>query len=245
MRYQGGKFRQGKKIAKVITELNTTTHTHTQYVEPFLGGCNIIPHLLNNNNTNNNFQTYRLSDSHECLMLMWHAVKEGWEPPQEVSREHYLMMKDSPPSPEKGFVGFACSFGGKWFGGYASGGERNFALEGYRAIMKKARSLQSSKVTLTRASYEEVMLTAKDSVIYCDPPYAGTTGYSTGNFDHTVFWLIAEEVTRSNNLVLVSEYTAPNNWESVYSNTRIATLDLDFPSKGRKENLYVLNDYLG
>lgn len=48
---------------------------------------------------------------------------------------------------------------------------------------------------------------AEYAVIYCDPPYASTTGYR-GGFDSDEFWEYARMAAR-NNIVLVSEYTSP------------------------------------
>jgi len=46
--------------------------------------------------------------------------------------------------------------------------------------------------------------------IYWAPPYAGTTKYR-GGFDHEAFWRVAREAAAARNVVLVSEYTAPDD----------------------------------
>jgi DNA adenine methylase len=48
-------------------------------------------------------------------------------------------------------------------------------------------------------------------IIYCDPPYEGTTQYSkklVGDFDTNEFWSIMRKWS-NNNKVFISEYNAP------------------------------------
>ena len=53
---------------------------------------------------------------------MWKELQKGWITPDIITKEDYYYIKEN--KDEKpyltGFVGFGCSFGGKWFGGLAS-----------------------------------------------------------------------------------------------------------------------------
>ena len=52
---------------------------------------------------------------------MWQGLQSGWTPPDVITKEEYKYIrehKDENPA-LTGFVGFGCSFGGKWFGGLA------------------------------------------------------------------------------------------------------------------------------
>lgn len=49
----------------------------------------------------------------------------------------------------------------------------------------------------------------------CDPPYQGTTGYKTGTFDHDKFFDWCREQAKKN-VVFVSEYNAPDDFECVW-----------------------------
>ena len=51
-----------------------------------------------------------------------------------------------------------------------------------------------------------------NSVIYCDPPYAGTEEYKEGAFNHVAFWQWCRE---QHNPVFVSEYKAPDDFKVV------------------------------
>lgn len=61
-------------------------------------------------------------------------------------------------------------------------------------------------------------INADCSVIYCDIPYSGTKQYSTSSgFSHVEFWNWAREMSVDNkNIVIISEYTAPEDFECIY-----------------------------
>ena len=177
-----------------------------------MGGGAVTQHLAQK------FKRVYASDAHEDLMLMWQAVQDGWVPPSNVSLEEYQALRDAEPSALRGFVGFGGSFGGKWFGGYARGGfnadgtPRNHQDESARSLVKSAGKLHN--VTFMQCSYEQFSVPT-GSVIYCDPPYADTTGYEMG-FDSAKFWQWAERQARAGVLVYVSEYKAPDGWGCVW-----------------------------
>ena len=70
-------------------------------------------------------------------------------------------------------------------------------------------------ITATSKSYEEYEFREGD-VVYCDPPYQGTTAadYYTEEFDHDKFW---EWIRTRNYTVYVSEYSAPDDFVSIWS----------------------------
>jgi len=53
-----------------------------------------------------------------------------------------------------------------------------------------------------------------NSLVYCDPPYRGSTGYD-GWFDSRAFWQWCRDKTREGHTVFVSEYKAPPDFECV------------------------------
>jgi DNA adenine methylase len=78
---------------------------------------------------------------------MFQKLQAGWIPPTEVSEEEYYSAKDNQENEPwlAGFIGFACSFAGKWWGGYARDGKNgNYALRGHNSILKKMKNLQSA-----------------------------------------------------------------------------------------------------
>lgn len=149
------------------------------------------------------------SDLHEELMALWVHVRDGGELPNVVTEADYRRAKGGDgPLWWRGFVGFGCSFGGKWLGGFARGGVgRNYAMNAKNGLVRYRAGLQGAR--LTHGHFLASALGVRNAVFYCDPPYAATTGYR-GGFDHDVFWAWARQVS-TNNVVLVSEYTAPTD----------------------------------
>lgn len=203
MRYLGGKSKIGKKIAEVILK---QTSARGSYYEPFLGGGEAFRHLAPN------FTETHAGDIHESLILMWQSAAKGWIPPS-ITESEYAQLRSTEASPLQGFAEFGCSFGGKSWGGFARGEDRNYADESSRNVQKIALTMKFADIR--RCSYSEWKPEA-GSVVYADPPYEGTTGYKFG-FDHVAFWAKMEEWSRSGAFVFVSEYDAPDRWTEIWS----------------------------
>jgi DNA adenine methylase len=211
VRYFAGKSRLAPKIAKAI--LNHTPRRF-EYFEPFVGGGAIVEHM------SRHFVRTEARDVHRDLIMMWQALMAGWIPPEDVSFEEYKYWEKQPSSAMRGFVGFSCSFAGKWFGPYArftkpDGRQQNFAEESKRNVQSCIDSLRNA--TFYRRSYTETPYTSK-SVIYCDPPYAGTYSYSS--FDTPKFWDWARAAVSAGAHVYVSEFRAPSDWKPLWSRDR-------------------------
>lgn len=151
------------------------------------------------------------NDINPYLTALFSAVRDGWEPPEVITKKTYMeAMREKGRFPPYllGFIGFGCSFAGKWFGGYASDScGTNYAAVARRSLLKQKNALKD--VQITTKPYLELDLPA-NSFIYCDPPYANTTKYSySGAFDHETFWAWARGAANMGHKVVVSEYTAP------------------------------------
>jgi DNA adenine methylase len=150
-----------------------------------------------------------------CLPLisLYRAVRNGWVPPNHVSREEYELSKSLPDTdPMKAFCGFGCSFGGKWFGGYA-GQRRDRPEHGIRGLTWAASAARSLAKQVRLVSgfdwvdFLSIEPRVTDAIIYCDPPYAGTTEFSAvAGFDHRLFIRRVMEWSRFTS-VFVSEYS--------------------------------------
>lgn len=216
MRYMGGKGRIAKKLSETI--MNHAPSNSGTYWEPFVGGGAMASRM------GRHFEVANYSDIHPDLILMWQKLNEGWEPPTIVPYDQYQELRyATEPSAFRGFVGFGGSFGGRWFEGYARGGEnadgtpRNHQGESARAVMKDIQGMRAKSVTnFDRLDALRINPQPGD-VVYCDPPYAGTKNYSkTDRLDHAEFWRIAEQWARNGAHVFVSEYSAPTGWESIW-----------------------------
>lgn len=77
------------------------------------------------------------------------------------------------------------------------------------AMLQQLQQLQ--QLEISNLDYRDVEI-VPNSVIYCDPPYAGTAKYKEGDFDHVAFWQWCRE---QRNPVFVSEYKAPDDFKVV------------------------------
>lgn len=175
------------------------------------------------------FEKSYAGDAHPDLVLMWRAIAQGWTPPEHVSEEEYQALRHAAPSALRGFVGFGCSFGAKWFGGYARGVSargrvRSFAQEAARSV-EKARAALQKATTIANVSFMQWPV-VPGVVLYCDPPYANTTGYTTGAFDPSAFWARLREWHDAGSYVFVSEFHAPGDWEIAWETQRKRQMEL-------------------
>ena len=150
--------------------------------------------------------------------------------------------KDKHEAHVLGYVGFQLSYGALWFSTFRRDktGFRDYAREAYDHAIKQAPKLKG--VQFHHTSYENLAI-PDQSIIYCDPPYQGTTGYATGAFDHAKFWQWGRDRVRDGHKVYVSEYTSPDDWVSVWEKRVNNTLTKDTGSKKGTERLFVLRGH--
>lgn len=205
MRYFGGKFRIAKSLAEF---LNSQISENQTFVDLFCGSLNIATQIKSKN--------LILNDKHSYLIKMWEDSYHGRIYPDTVSEDEYQTIKKEYQSSEPkdpaliGFVGFACSFSGKWWGGYCRDNTgRNYAKNGSNSIQKKINKIKDKKVQFSSLNYSEVEI-PENSVVYCDIPYKGTTQYSqkeVGSFDHDVFYKwVKDTFSNSSSRIFISEY---------------------------------------
>jgi DNA adenine methylase len=177
---------------------------------------------------------------------MWQAVQRGWLPPDAITREEYAALRHADPSALRAFAGFGCSFGGKWFGGYGmrTRPDKEIYPDPYPLAAASAKSVLRQAPIMARAhvaqlDYREAR-PRPGWLIYCDPPYAGTTSYGGlgAVWDAAVFWETAASWARSGCHVLVSEYAAPAGWRSVWSGDARRLLRHDDKARRAEERLF-------
>lgn len=230
MKYVGSKARHAKEILPIILR---NRNEGQFYVEPFVGSGNLIAEV-----TGNRIGT----DINPYLIALHRAIQDGWEPPSEISVEKYNQIKsnkESYPAALVGFVGFACSFASKWFGGYArgknsSGGNRNYALEGRNNCLSYKPKLEGVKFDC--GAYWEFSV-PENAIVYCDPPYAGTVKYKD-DFEHIPFWAWCDGLILKGHRVFVSEYNAPEGWNCVWQKNVVSGLDKNTGGKRAVEKLF-------
>ena len=189
LKYMGGKAKLAKFICFRLNRLVASPSVKS-YVEPFIGGGSIARNVL----TSKPRLAY---DLNPYLIALYKALGAGWLPPRHITPELYKSLKEEPsshPAHLVGYAGIAAAYGGRWMTSYAhpvvaknGHPEHDFQMESYRAVLKHKRSLKG--IEFACSSYME--LEPHEALVYCDPPYAGTTnGYFAGEqpFDHATFW---------------------------------------------------------
>ena len=84
---------------------------------------------------------------------------------------------------------------------------------------------------------EIIPLATENDIIYCDPPYEGTTKYKD-DFNHVVFWQWCRDMASKGHIIFVSEYNAPNDFECVWQKEIVSSLTQDTGSKKAVEKLF-------
>jgi DNA adenine methylase len=185
-----------------------------------------------------------LNDKHKYLIDLLVGVQNGYELPEFISEEQYKYIRKHKDEDNilTGFVGFGCSFGGKWFGGYARNKTNtNYALQSKKSLLKDMSTLQAT--CFTCQDYKDVKL-PEGCVIYADPPYNNTTGYGNEKFDSSEFWEYAREASKEH-LMFISEQEAPDDFVVIWECPFTRTLDKNKQNQFKvTEKLFIHKNWL-
>lgn len=205
MKYMGGKSKIAKEIVPII-QRHIEARGTGKYVEPFVGGANIIDKV--------ECESRMGLDINRYLIALFNHIQSGGELPQTITREEYSKVRaarDQYPDWYVGCVGFLASYNGRFFdGGYSgtvktkTGLVRDYYNEARNNLLQQSAHLQG--VSFGCSDYRE--LEFENCVIYCDPPYSGTKQYNNTRFNSSEFWELMRRWSE-NNTVLISEQTAP------------------------------------
>lgn len=208
MKYMGSK----RRIAKYILPIILANRKENQYyVEPFVGGCNMMEHVTG----------LRIgSDNNKYLISLWNALCNGRTFEKSIPREIYnsareefkkgtnVMFDDS----EIGWIGWMGSFNGRFFdGGYSGKSYIDGQIKNTLSQLKKLDGVE-----FIYSDYYSLYI-PQNSIIYCDIPYKGTKQYVTSrNFDYEKFYEWCRLQSGLGNTVFLSEYQAPSDFEIVW-----------------------------
>ena len=234
MQYQGGKSRIAKPISEVI--INEVSRwkvkdsesvsncnrkmggSNQTFVSLFCGSCAVESKLAPH------FDRVICNDKHEYLIEMLKGVQSDYELPEHISEEEYRYIKYHKDEDKvlTGFVGFGCSFGGRFFEGYARNKEHtNYASQSKRSLLKDMANLKNAEFSCL--DYKNVII-PDNSVVYADPPYFGTKPIHNQKFNSEAFWEYMRQISK-NNQVFISEQTAPDDFECIWEKPFTRTLD--------------------
>ena len=209
MWYMGSKNRLSKYLVPIIESyIDEKTEG---YMEPFVGGANIIDKVNCDNKIG--------YDVHKELIALLNYVKVNNDIPEIITEEEYKKVKNNKENYEDwyvGLVGFCSTFGAKYFGGYARSKKDKFNGEkSYLAIKNlKKQSVNFTNITFECEDFRKIK-NIKNHVIYCDPPYRNTTKYKTETFPYEEFYDWCRQMSKDNT-VLISEYWMPDDFECIW-----------------------------
>lgn len=229
MKYMGSKARIAKHILPIILK---NRKPEQWYVEPFVGGANMIDKVEGN----------RIgADINKYLIALMEYLQTDMEVPCYVGEFLYNNTRSNPEKYEEwyvGYVGFLFSFGAKFFGGFVGdSGSRDRIGESYRNALKTRSAIKGIK--FLNEAYQNLQL-PHNSIIYCDPPYAGTTKYKD-DFVHAEFWQWCRDKVKEGHQVFISEYNAPDDFECIWSQELNVSVARSGKHKKAVERLFVHN----
>jgi site-specific DNA-adenine methylase len=242
MQYMGSKNRFAKELVPII-ESYITSDTKG-YLEPFVGGANMIDKIK--------FDKKYGCDLNEYLIeLLKHIQTDISEVPDFILKDTYTDVKNNKenyPMWYQGLIGF-CSFGNKFWNGYASNGKEDITGERTKSYFKsiKEQSPNLKGIIFKHRSFQEIKSNISGYVIYCDPPYRGTTKYKTDEFPYEEFYDWCRNMSK-NNIVLISEYNMPDDFICIWEKETKANFDCnrksDDDKNNRIEKLFILKGNL-
>ena len=221
----GSKSRIAKDIVPIIQNYIDKIGAKL-YVEPFVGGANIIDKICCETKIGADINKY-------LIALLRKAQSSPEELFEEVSRELYNKARNEYNSGgtlfedwEIGNIGFLASYNGRFFdGGYAQPGYektrngfrfRDYYQEAKNNLLKQADNLKDCLFLCGDYRGEYDYYYDGNAVIYADPPYKNTKKFSNAtDFDYEEFWNMMSNLSKEN-VVLVSELEAPDDWICIW-----------------------------
>ena len=241
MWYMGSKNRFAKELVPIIQSYITADTKG--YLEPFVGGANVIDKIKCKNKIG--------CDIHKQLIALLNKAKDNIDDiPDIISYETYKEVKNNKEKYEDwyvGLVGFCATFGAMYFSAYARGRKNDNSgkksADAIKNLKKQAPLLKD--IEFKCCNFLDLPKDKiKGYVIYCDIPYKGTTKYKTESFPYKEFYKWANEMAKYNT-VLVSEYNMPSNFKCIWEKETIRGINsynaIEKEKKKRIEKLFLCN----
>ena len=216
MKYIGSKSKIAKDIVPILQGLINDNNIKI-YIEPFVGGFNVIDKIECD---------YRIGNDIDSIVI--DLVEYCRENPDALdtvkmpTKEEYYHIRDNKEQYDNWYVAAILLFAsynarvyGGCYGAFAKtkdGGIRNYFEEAKRNFQKQLPNLND--IILKNKDYRDLNI-SKRCLIYCDPPYSTGIGYSS-DFDNEEFWEWCRKQSSEGNIVVVSEYEAPDDFECIW-----------------------------
>jgi DNA adenine methylase len=237
MVYLGSKSRIAKDIVPIIQKYIDNNNV-INYIEPFVGGANVIDKIKCDNKYGSDLSPY--------IIIFHIGMQCNRTLPESITREEYEKVRKSYNNDtdeytdfEKAYYGFLASMNGRFFdGGYAvPKGNRNYYQERRKNILNQRENPLYKDVTFMCQPYD-FYTGVSNCVIYCDPPYMNTKKYSIcKNFDYDKFWNWVRKMSE-NNIVIVSEQVATPDFKCIWEKETLRSCKSDNKFKAT-EKLFI------
>ena len=230
MIYPGSKNKIGPELYEFIS--NHSQRTKGYWVEPFVGGGNMIQHVPTT--------WYRYGgdrckpviallrrchdltiDSLEKITMYPHNY-DVWDLKSPMTKEIWEYYKGrqiwESDNPLVGFLGTHLSRNGDFFHSYREESGRDFVAEGLKHLQRQSEKLKTCHFWCdTYTNFPERSNAMPDeSVVYCDPPYKGVRLEYAKMFDHEIFYAWCRWLHRMGYKVYISERTMPDDFECIW-----------------------------
>jgi len=228
MKYMGSKNRIAKHILPIMLEYKTP---EMYWVEPFVGGANMID-KVEGRRIGADLNPFLI----DALIAIRDCITDLPRNNKEFTEADYKKLRANNDYKYKGYAGFAFSYSGKWLGGWCRDGKgkRDYVQEAYRNALNQSPKLKGIRFVCD--NYQDLEI-PPNSLIYCDPPYEGTTKYKD-DFSHGAFWQWCRNKAKEGHKVFVSEYNAPKDFECLWQKEIVSSLTKETGSKTGVEKLF-------
>lgn len=218
MVYMGSKSKYTQYIVPILQKA-IDDRGATLYVEPFVGGANVIDKIKCDRRID-----FDRSDTLIALLcqarddfskVLVDGSRELWDKGKAYVKDG--IMPEDMSLADIGAMEFFASFSARGFpGGYANNvNGHNYFCERRDNLEKQAPALKG--IEFYQSNYYDLTI-PKGAVVYCDPPYTGTKGYGYAKqekMNYERFWNWVRELSKEN-YVFVSEQNAPADFDIIW-----------------------------
>lgn len=244
MVYLGSKAKIANWLIPILNQI-ILDYNITEYYEPFVGGANVIDKIKCEHRVGN--------DKNKPLIALLEVARDNFDMiPKNGNKEWFDRARAiyTGKSDEKmedyliGAIGWLGGYSGKGLSGSYNGdsGNRHFYIERYNNLKAQVPNIQD--VEFLCDDYQKLEI-PNGSLVYCDPPYQGTTGYGYAwerAFDYDIYWNWVREKSKTC-YVICSEEVFPNDFTIVAKQDKKRTVALT-KKQDKIEKLGVYNEGL-
>ena len=224
MVYMGSKTKYAKYIVPILQEL-IDKHNISTYIEPFVGGANIIDKIKCQEKFgyDKNLTLIALHCKGQTAPddIPAHGNREWWDKAKTIYQK-YKGSSEMANEMELWSIGAIQFFGSFNNGGFSRGfasssAQRDYYNEAYRNFLKQTQSPLYQDIKFICEDYKN-LINFHNCLLYCDPPYQGTKPYGykfETNFDYNYYWDWIRKMSQ-NNLVVCSEQVLPDDFDIIW-----------------------------